>query len=167
MHHAIPHSASLICSQQASSQVPAHAVGCFKLPLGQALSLMPRAPGELRMAHGCVWATFANAAGDTCVRAGDHFVNAGAVLRLQSGQHVVLEAYEKAPQGDVYFSWEPDAALSRVGSPRRVHDARADVQQSLRDLGSALHQAGWALTRLVRGLAGSLACTLMPGRSTP
>ena len=167
MHHNIPLFASLICSQQASNHAPAHAVGCFKLPPGHALSLMPRASGELRIAHGRVWATFANAAGDASVRAGDHFVNAGDALRLQPGQQVVLEAYDNAPQGHVYFSWEPDATLSRVASPRRVPHARTDVRPSLHDLGAGLHQAGGAFGRLVQGLAGNLAYTLMFRRSTP
>ncbi len=151
MHRNIPNSAGLICSQQASNHAPAHTVGCFKLPPGHALSLMPRASGELRITHGRVWATFANAAGDASVRAGDHFVNAGDALRLQPGQQVVLEAYEKnAPQHacqPVYFSWEPDAAMSlaaRASLPRRAPHLHAGVRQPLLDLGTALHQAGWA-----------------------
>ena len=61
----------------------------------------------------------------------------------------------------VYFSWEPDAALTLAASPRRAHYTRVDVQQPLRDLGGALHQAGWALGRLAQGVADNLVCTLV------
>ena len=163
----MPLSASLICSQQANRQVPAHAVGCFKLSSGQALSLTPRASGELRIAHGRVWATFANASGDVSARAGDHFVNAGEALRLQPGQQLVLEAYDNAPQGHVYFSWEPDAAMNRVALPRRAQHTHAEVRQPLLDLGKALQHAAWAFGRLVQGLAGQAVCTLTLRRGMP
>lgn len=167
MHHSITPTAGLICSQQATNQVPAHAVGCFKLSAGRAMSLTPRVPGELRMAHGRVWVTFANAAGDASVRAGDHFVNAGEALRLQPGQQLVLEAYEKNVNESVYFNWEPDAVLSLAASPRRPQLAHAEVRQPLLDLAAALHQAGWAFGRLVQGLAAHAFCTLTLRRSTP
>lgn len=127
----------------------------------------------MRIAHGRVWVTFGNSADDAGVRAGDHFLNAGEVLRLACGQQVVMEAFDtqsgSSVNTPVYFSWEPDAALSlaaRASSSRRVQHAHAEVRQPLLDLGTALHQAGWALGRLVHGLGRSLACTLMLRRST-
>lgn len=177
MHHAIPNTASLICSSQAADRTPARAVGCFKLPTHHALTLNIKAPGELRIAHGRVWVTFADAAQDATVRAGDHFLQAGELLRLACGQQVVVEAFDAQPASSVsspvnssaYFSWEPDAALSlaqRALLPQGLQHAHAEVRQPLLDLGAALHQAGWALGRLVHGLGRSLACTLMPRRST-
>jgi hypothetical protein len=161
MHHAIPASVSLICSSQAMLCTPAHAVGCFKLPPRHALTLSIRTSGELRLAHGQVWVTFANAAQDASVRAGDHFLQAGEVLRLTCGQQVVMEALDADADSLVYFNWVSDAAMSLAASPRRVQHARQEVRQSMLDLGTALHQTGWALGRLVQGVGRSLACTLM------
>lgn len=171
MHHAIHTSASLICSSQGVQCSPARAVGCFKLQPRHALSLSIRAPGELRIAHGRVWVTFGNAADDTSVRAGDHFLNAGEVLRLACGQQVVMESLDAQPNSSanssVYFSWESDAALLQAGSSRRVQHARSQVRQPLLDLAAALHQVGWAFGRLGHGLGRSLACSLMLRRGMP
>ena len=170
MHHAIPTSASLICSSQAIECTPARAVGCFKLPTHHALTLSIRTSGELRIAHGRVWVTFGNAADDAEVRAGDHFLNAGEVLRLACGQQVVMEAFGthsgSCVNAPVYFSWEPDAALRPADSPRRAYRAQSEVRQPLLDLPAALQQAGWALGRLVHGVGRSLACSLTLRRST-
>ena len=129
------------------------------------MSLTPDTPGELRIAHGRVWLTFGHAADIAAVRAGDYFLEAGDVLRLVAGQQLVMEVYEpgsdKNAMYPVYFSWEPDAAPGQAASPRRAHCPQIDVHQPLRDLGKALHQAGWALGRLAQGVAGNLACTLM------
>ena len=158
-------SASLICSQQAMNQIPARAVGCFKLHARRAMSLVPNTSGELRIAHGQVWVTYANAALDVSARAGDHFLQPGDVLHLTCGQKVVMEAFDSSPNTSVYFSWEPDAVASQRVSSRRLQPAQSEVRQALLDLVAALHQAGWALGRLVQGLAGHAVCTLMPRRS--
>ena len=153
MHHSIEPKlftqAGLICTQQATHQVPAQAVGCFKLSAGRAMSLTPTVPGELRMAHGRVWVTFTNAANDSTARAGDHFLAAGDLLRLQAGQQLVLEMVGNNPHESVYFSWETDTVLSVAASPRRRQLAQAEVRQPLLDLGACLRQAAWALIRLV------------------
>ena len=123
-------------------------------------------PGELRIAHGRVWVTFANAAGDSTARAGDHFLGAGDLLRLQAGQHLVMESHEKNASKSVYFSWEPDAVTSSAALPRRVRHVHAEVWQPLMDLSAALHQASWALGRLAQGVAGNLACLLLHRHNT-
>lgn len=161
MHYNIPELAGLICSQQANCQVSARAVSCFKLSAGRAMSLTPTVQGELRIAHGRAWMTFGHAADNAAVRAGDYFLDAGDLVRLYPGQRLVMEVIGKNTDQSVYFSWEPDAALSLAASPRRAHCTQIDVQQPLRDLGGALHQAGWALGRMAQALAGNLACTLM------
>jgi len=141
--------AGLICTQQATHQVPALAVGCFKLSAGRAMSLTPTVPGELRMTYGRVWVTFTNAANDSTARAGDHFLAAGDLLRLQAGQQLVLEMIENNAHQSVYFSWETDAVLNVAASPRRRQIAQAEVRQPLLALGACLRQAAWALSRLV------------------
>jgi hypothetical protein len=119
----------------------------------------------LRITSGQVWVTFGNAAQDITARAGDHFLTAGERLRLVPGQQLVMEAHEKGLPEPVYFSWEPDAAVSRALSSRPALPARVDVRQPLRDLGLALHLAGNALGRLVQGLAAGLAGVFVPHRS--
>ena len=165
MHYSIAPAAGLICSQQATYQVPALAVGCFKLSAGRAMSLTPNAAGELRIAHGRVWVTFGHAADEAAIRAGDYFLDAGDLLRLLPGQQLVMEVHHQSTDKNAFdavcFTWELDAATSKAALPQRARYARCDVQQPLRDLGEALHQAGGALGRLAQGVAGNLACTLM------
>ena len=157
MCHKFPHLAGLVCSQQAKAQVPARAVGCFKLNAGHAMSLTPNVPGELRISHGRVWVTFGQGADDSSVHAGDYFLEAGDLLRLLPGQQLVMEAYDKNACQHVYFNWEPDTALSRVASSRHAQHVRAQVRQPLRDLGLALQLAGHALSRLVQALFAAVA----------
>jgi hypothetical protein len=170
MQHTTPLSASLICSQQATSQVPAHAVGCFKLSAGHALSLTPNVPGELRIAHGWAWLTFGHAADDAAIRAGDCFLGAGDLVRLLPGQPLVMEVHQQSTDKNafdaLYFTWEPDAATSKLALPLGARYTRCDVRQPLRDLCKALHQAGGALGRLATGVAGTLAATLMRRKMT-
>ena len=113
------------------------------------MRLTPTVPGELRMAYGRVWVTFTNAANDSTARAGEHFLAAGDLLRLQAGQQLVLEMIESNPQQSAYFSWETNAVLNVAASPRRRQLAQAEVRQLLLDLGACLRQAAWALSRLV------------------
>lgn len=162
MHHATFDFASLICSCQAMQRIPAHAVGCFKLPHRHALTLTITAPGELRIAHGKVWLTFADAAQDASVRAGDHFLQPGEVLHLARGQKVVMEALDARPDAAAYFSWAPDAALSATHAVSPLLLQHAEVRQPLLDLGAALHQVGCAFGRLVQRVA----CILMLRRRT-
>ena len=103
-----------ICQQPKAHSTPAHAVGGFKLKTNGALTLTPKTHAVLRIAHGQVWVTFANASQDLTVRAGDHFLHLGQTLRLSEGQAVVMEALSS----DVYFDLQPDtqslASLSQA-----------------------------------------------------
>ena len=104
------------------------------------------------------------------MRAGDHFLGAGDLLRLLPGQQLVMEAYEKDADASAYFSWEPDAAMNfatPASLPRRVQHAHAGVRQPLLDLGAALQHAAWAFGRLVQGLAAHLVSTLTLRRGMP
>ena len=164
MHHNIPQSTALICTQQANSQLPARAVGCFKLSARHAMSLTPNVPGELRITHGRVWVTFGHAADDADARAGDYFLDTGDLMRLAPGQQLVVEVHHPVTGQQrvdpAYFSWEPDAATSKVAPLIQASYTRCDVQQPLHDLGSALRQAGKAMDRLVQAAAGNLVCML-------
>ena len=99
------------CSSATSSpclsvqRVPASAVGCFKLMPHRALTLTLKTPGLLCVAHGSAWVTFADAASDNSVRAGDHFLNAGQSLQIRTGQAIVLEASSL----ELYFDFTFDA----------------------------------------------------------
>ena len=129
------------------------------------MGLAPRAPGELRIAHGQAWVTFGNAANDITALAGDHFLGPGDMLRLLPGQQLVMESHGKNDNASLYFSWESDAAVSHAASSRSAQWSRVQVRQPLRDLGLALHLAGNALSRLVQGLAAGAGSVVVPHRS--
>ena len=99
-----------ICQQAVAQPTPASAVGCFKLQRGRAMTLTLKTAGELRLAHGSAWLTYAVAANDVTALAGDHFLNAGQAMRLKAGQTVVLEALgspmgapNREPKDELYF----------------------------------------------------------------
>ena len=95
-------------------RTPIQAVGCFKLQSGRAIKLTFQAAGELRVAHGRAWLTFADAANDLTATAGDHFLNAEQALPFEAGQKIVIEALG-APTDELYFSLFP-AAQSLVAA---------------------------------------------------
>jgi hypothetical protein len=169
MQHVTQNSDDLVCTQQAGKQVPAQAVGCFRLSAGRAMSLLPQVSGELRVAHGQVWVTLGTAAEDASAQGGDHFMSVGDLLQLMPGQQVVMEVYSTGAAGPAqqpaYFSWEPDAAQCRVVLSRRTQ--HTEVRQSLADLGQALHQVGSALGRLTAGVVGQAVCALTLRRRLP
>ena len=105
-----------------NKSTPANAVGCFELLPCRAMTLTLKAAGELRVAHGSAWVTFAGAANDVTAFAGDHFLNATQAMPLKAGQTVVLEALG-APGDALYFDFVLDAhnlvTLSRTASKRR------------------------------------------------
>ena len=142
--------------------------GCWKLGDGRALTLRPTRPGVLRIAHGRVWITFDQAQRDDGVRGGDHFLGAGDSLQLLPGQALVMESWNVAQDAAAYFSWDPlpDAAGLVVAERRasvlvRNPQWRAGVLQPLRDLRLAAGLAATASGRLLTGLAGALAATLL------
>lgn len=131
--------------------------GTWKLVAGRAVTLAPRETGQLRVAHGCVWATFDGPHPGPLNDRGDHIVGAGAQLRIQAGQRVVIEAWNN--DVPAYFSWDPvtEAVVSRT---RQL----APVGQSLNDLRQALALGAAAAGRLVAALAGLAADLLTGGR---
>ena len=68
------------------------------------MTLTMKHSGNLRVAQGAAWVTFLNAASDTTVRGGDHFVNAGQSLQIKAGQVLVIEALNT----NVFFDFASD-----------------------------------------------------------
>ena len=79
--------------------------GAWKLVGGRAITLQPREPGLLRIAHGSVWATCDGPHTGALNDQGDQFLRAGEKLQLRRGQRVVVEACDK--HLPAYFSWDP------------------------------------------------------------
>ena len=120
--------------------------GTWKLAAGRAITLEPRDPGVLKVAHGRLWVTFEGPHAGRLNQSGDHVMAVGEQLRLQPGQRVVAEAWnDKCP---AYFSWDPLPAAKPVRRARV-----ADVMQPLSDLRLALVFGGHAVARLASGLA--------------
>lgn len=129
--------------------------GCWKLEAGRALSLRPRASGVLRIAQGRAWVTMDMLHADLQA-AGDLFLVPGRGLVVQAGQRIVIESSDAERQAAAYFSWDPlpQAKAQALRAARRTGRWQLAVAQPVRDLGSALGQAGLAMGRLLQGLAG-------------
>lgn len=121
--------------------------GAWKLAAGRAITLQPREPGILRVAHGQLWATFDGPHRGPPNDLGDHVVGVGEQLPLRAGQRLVVEAWHA--QAPAYFSWDPLPVRARSTAPRL-----AAVVQPLADLRLALVLGADAVRRLVAGLAG-------------
>lgn len=143
---------------KAYSPVP----GCWSLMPGTALSLLPREPGVLRIASGRVWATVKGPHSGHGNESGDHFLQAGQVLAVRSGQRLVFESWNSVPGSPAYFDWTPPAMDGVVPT---THWQTAVVQPA-RDLRHAVLAAGRALGRLLLGLASS-AALVWPGHAAP
>ncbi len=117
--------------------------GCWKLSHGCALTMLASQAGELRVAHGRVWITFADAYLDPTVRAGDYFLEAGESLVVPTGRAIVMESFAAGDASAAYFIWEPVAQASGAA-------------QLFSELRLALGLAAGAAGRLLRGLAGGL-----------
>src|SRR4051812_30818310 len=79
--------------------------GAWKLGAGRAITLQPREAGELRIAHGRVWATFDGPHPGPLNQQGDLVLETGEGLHVQPGQRLVVEAWTGGTSS--YFSWEP------------------------------------------------------------
>lgn len=140
--------------QQSSPALP----GTWKLAAGRAITLEPREPGTLKVAHGQLWATYDGPHAGPLNDLGDHVIGVGERLRVLRGQRLVVEATNGGQPA--YFSWDP--LPQRALAPRL-----ARLVQPLADLRLALALGAGAAGRLVTGLAG-LAWDLLarPGRET-
>jgi hypothetical protein len=113
------------------------------------MSLRPKKTAVLRIFCGQVWVTLGGPYQGAPNDLGDRFLGPGDVLAVPAGARMVMEPIA-APgdSGPVHFDWS-DAAAS--AAPSRF--AR-EVVSPTRELGAALGQAGWALSRVLRGLLG-------------
>lgn len=81
----------------------------YTLPAGQAMTVLARGSGVLRIGGGRLWVTFSPAGSSQCVPAGDYFLAGGESLRLSAGQTVVMESWPEADAAPACISWEADA----------------------------------------------------------
>lgn len=123
--------------------------GCWPLMPGQAISLLPREAGVLRIASGRVWATVDGPHTGHGNESGDHFLQAGQVLAVRGGQRLVFEPWDAAHACPVYFDW----TFVAVDLPVPVANWQVAVVRPAHDLGHALLAAGRALGQLLVGLA--------------
>ena len=124
------------CQHPSAKRTPAELVGCYKLQSGRAIKLTFQAAGELRIAHGRAWLTFAGAANDATVIAGDHFLNAEQALPFKAGQTIVMEALG-TPTEELYFSLFP-ATQSLVVVNSHAIEPRTVLAWAFECLGHAL-----------------------------
>ncbi len=88
-----------------SHQSPAALAATWKLAVGKAITLQPRQPGLLRIAHGSVWVTGDGPHPGPLNDQGDRFLGAGERLPLACGERLVIEGL--APGQPACFSWDP------------------------------------------------------------
>src|SRR5215208_3052791 len=111
-----------------TQQSPAAATlpGTWKLAAGRAITLRPREPGILRVAHGQLWVTFDGPHKGPRNDLGDHVIGAGERLPLRAGQRLVVEAWnDGAP---AYFSWDPLPVHSNAPRLAAVAQPLADLR---------------------------------------
>lgn len=141
---------------QQSSAAPA-LPGTWKLAGGRAITLEPREPGTVRVAHGQIWATYDGPHSGALNEMGDHIIGAGDRLPVRTGQRLVIEAWGN--QAPAYFTWEPLPVLAQQRAP-----AFNRVVQPLADLRAALGLGVGAAGRLVAALV-ALAWDLVAPRA--
>jgi hypothetical protein len=133
--------------------------GTWKLGAGRAITLQPLQDGVLRVAHGCLWATFDGPHEGKPRELGDHFVEVGDTVRIAAGERVVVEPWGR--NASAYFTWDPALAPVRV---RRI--AFADAMQPLADLRAAVGLGLQAAGRVVAVvLRAAVQAVLPPQRS--
>lgn len=151
--------ASQMLNEMQQSGAPPLA-GTWKLGARRAITLRPRQDGVLRIAHGCVWATFDGPHQGPLNDQGDRIVGAGGRLRLRAGQKLVVETWDAA--APAYFSWDPaPAPLASVSAQA------GGVVQPLSDLRLAVVLGVGAVRRLAFALARlALGATRGSGRAS-
>src|SRR5262245_7293666 len=125
--------------QSGASALP----GAWKLGAGRAITLQPRESGELRIAHGRMWATFDGTHPGPLNETGDMVLETGDSVHIEAGQRLVVDAWTGGSSS--YFSWEPEPVPQAA-----MADA---VVQPLADLRLALTLGGKAVVQLALALA--------------
>jgi hypothetical protein len=134
-----PHTHPLM--HQSSPALP----GTWKLAAGRAITLQPVEAGSVKVAHGCLWATYDGPHHGALNDLGDLVVGVGDRLFVRAGQRLVIQSWDR--DCPAYFSWDPAPAAARV---RRL--SLAPVLQPLADLRLALAIGGLAVGRLAAGV---------------
>ena len=123
-------------------------VGAWRLAPQRAMSLWPRRHSQILIVQGCAWVTWSGSglrgggAGDF---SGDHFLQAGQILDVPAGAHLVMES--RFADQMLHFDWrELPPALADAGPAARP------VTELAWQWLHALGQLGWATGQLVRGL---------------
>ena len=104
--------------------------GTWKLAAGRAITIQPREPGLLRIAHGSVWVTSEGPYPGPLNDQGDRFLGAGEQVPIARGERVVLEPMPA--REPAYFSWEP------LVPPQAVSIELPELAQPARDVRLAL-----------------------------
>lgn len=131
----------------AQSQETSSLSGCWKLAAGRAVTLRPRKPGVLKIAHGQMWVTVDGPHAGAANALGDHVLAPGEALQIQAGQRIVIESWGLKTQAPAWFSW--DYVAEPVLEPVRWSQA---VAQPLADLRLAAVLGAGAVARLVVAL---------------
>lgn len=147
-------------SQHLSSPAPASSplAGWWHLAPRRTVSLQPHVCSVLRIAQGRVWVTMAGHQGLAGQPdSGDVVLHAGDELAVPAGARLVLESWPTTPDDVVRFDLSEPAAVSAAAPlsfEREVASSAHDLGQALLAAAAALGRAGWALGRMLRGLAG-------------
>jgi Protein of unknown function (DUF2917) len=130
------------------SEIPFNTPGLFKLGAGQALTIKPQQPSQLRVGLGGLWLTSSRCAGDHFLKPGQHWL-------AQKGEVLVLEPWQLHCGEAARFTWDvlptPAHAAAALAAPAEWRVAAGEV----RHVGAQLVRAGLHLLRAVgaRGLA--------------
>jgi hypothetical protein len=144
----------------APSSAPASLPGTWKLAAGRAITLEPPEDGSMRVAHGCIWATYDGPHYGASNDFGDFVVGAGDRLWVRAGQRLVIQSWER--QAPAYFSWDPVVETRPVREP-----SFAPLLQPLADLRLAIAIGLRASGRLAVALAQVARDMLLPRRAQP
>jgi hypothetical protein len=109
------------------------------------MTLLPRRNSQLLIVQGSAWITWEKPIAHGARSDGDHFLEAGQIMDVPAGAHLVMEA--RHSEETVHFDWRempPDLAW------HRLH--HATLPELLRQWRQAWGQVGRASVRLARGL---------------
>ena len=121
--------------------------GTWRMAPQRAMSLLPRHDSQLLMVQGTAWITWEKPIGDWARSDGDHFLEAGQIMDVPAGAHLVMEA--RHSNEALHFDWrEMPPGLALHGAPH------ATLPELIRQWLQAWGQVGGASVRLVRGLRG-------------
>lgn len=127
--------------------------GTWHLAPDRAMSLLPRKNSQLLIVQGSAWITIGKPMGHLRQSDGDHFLQAGQIMDVHAGTHLVLQS--RHTQEALKFDW-------REMPPGLVqhHMPKVSVPELSRQWVQAWGQVGLATVSLVRALWHSC----LPGR---